>query len=319
MKGKKKSGGKNDNKNFNVKISEDDGQNIILDVKDEDDEEEIDNKEKIDNNNKSKFDTEREILLPNKKNNTKNNNKNNDLLDSNCKLLENINIELIDINNINNDGKDINTKETEEEKILSAFKEGLEIKIKKNETDKSKGNKIESEEAHVLLKKGAIIDIKDFEIFPIRRKKIVNNIFNYFGIKTNPDYELHDYVIFMDECFVYFSLDKIINKYDISLRRIKNFFSLFDVKHIKAEKLTSDEYKIEFEIRFIDYNKENLIGYKTKEIFLDSAYYNMFIRCLREKLDIYGITISPKKQKKINIIITIFIILTFGLGNIYSS
>ena len=214
---------------------------------------------------------------------------------------------------------DEDTKEMEEEKKIREEKEKIEKEEKNkinNIKDKSKPNNIYNSEkdnnypqnksssfpfmnenneindifiydenfsCHMMLKKGNNININDFIIFPILFMEKQKSLFYKMGMINNPSYEPKNYIFFLDEHYLYFAKDEIIQEeMDENTRRITKIVSLFDIKDF-----FNDHYDEHFIIKLTI--KKEMKSEKIFRFYIDQKYFTEFIKLFNLKLNIYGI------------------------------
>jgi len=311
------SAGENDlpKKNFNIHISEDNQEQIEIDDDEEEEEEEDENekeakkdlkekkedknenKNKIQNkeensNNKKDIDNTNNINNEQFNNETKNKEeikKENNIIDNTEKINEKINISKEDeekqSNNIIINDKDnniINTNTKEESK-----QQENNIQIKEDFENIKEENIIEdiNEACHLYLKKGNDFNAKEIYCIPItqiknRKKKSILQKMNVFKKVKN---EIINYKIFMEENFIYFAKDIIIDKKNDALRRIYKVYNIRNILNYTSSKESeNNKYKIAFEIinkKFVN---------KSKEYFIEEQYFKAFNNKMVTKLKIYG-------------------------------
>lgn len=339
----------NKKKKFNVKISdeEENDKNLPpLEVFDQEDEEKNENNfiainddnedENVNPNNRNinknknsnikNVYSEREVLIPEKKaknlitNNQYNQKHSSHLLGDNNYENDLLNADHIKIDIVDSEIKEEKKIDQETTKIISAINQGVKVTIKKNDFDKyNKRNKIY---CHRILRKGEIINIKNFDIFHIKKfAKIPNfsEIFSFFGKSNNTkaehDYELKNYILFFHENFLYFSEDKLINKKEIALRRIKSKYNFHSIKNFKCvlennnniyndinnlnnrNYDSGEKYRVEIEIEKGNNNDENNIesnenngvklGIKIKKFIIDKIDYWKFNQMMKRYINFY--------------------------------
>ena len=182
------------------------------------------------------------------------------------------NIDTNKINNINEDNKII-----EKENIKEVEKINKEIKI------------IDSRETcHLCLKKGNDFNSSEIYCYPITKNKKRKSVFQKVGLFTKPKYDLLNYKIFFDECFIYFSRDIILDKKNTSKRRINNVLKIKNIINYTNTK-ENNEYHIVLEI----INKNGIK--KNKEFTIDEKYLEAFNNEINNGLQLYGALYTKNK------------------------
>ena len=276
-------------KSFNIHISEDNQEEIEI-ADDEEEEEEEDepeqkaktvlknNEEDKDNNSYSKD----------------NNNKNDNNLKSKNNIdLENINNNQINSNSNNQEIKNENIISNKENRIPNNNNKKEETKeIKNKEIKENENINIEEEDiikninevCHLYLKKGNDFNSKEIYCIPItqiknRKKKSVLQKMNVFKKVKN---EVINFKIFFEENFIYFAKDIIIDKKNKDSRRICKIYNIRNIINYSSNKeIGSNKYKIEIDIL----NKKFIK--KSKEYFVEEAYYKDFNDIMNKKLKLY--------------------------------
>ena len=295
-------------KSFNIQISEDNQEEIELDDEEEEEEEENEQekkKELKEDKKENKDKEENTIEIKEKENNNINKednidqNKQKDLIDNkeeSKKEKEEIKEENNTIKDIDKDKEKKNIS-IEEEKIetnkiilndkkLEINANNKEEKIK-NENDNKEEYLIEediNETSHLYLKKGNVFNYKEIYCIPLtqiknQKKKSLLQKMNIF---KKPKNEEIIYIIFIEENFIYFAKDIIVDKKNEDLRRIYKVYNIRNILNYTSNKeKESNKYKIEIEIM----NKKLVRKYK--EYFIEENYYNEFNDIIKQKLDIY--------------------------------
>ena len=307
------SAGENDlpKKNFNIHISEDNQEQIEIDDDEEEEEEEDENEkeakkdlqEKKENQNENQNNIQTKIENSNDKKDIDNtNNIKNEQFNNETKNKEEIKKE----NNTEKNNEKINTPKEDEEKqsnniiindkdsniINTNTKEESKrqennIKIKEDSENIKEENIIEdiNEACHLYLKKGNDFNAKEIYCIPIsqiknRKKKSILQKMNVFKKAKN---EVINYKIFMEENFIYFAKDIIIDKKNDALRRIYKVYNIRNILNYTSSKESeNNKYKIVFEI----INKKSVN--KSKEYFIEEQYFKAFNDKMFKKLKIYG-------------------------------
>ena len=166
-------------------------------------------------------------------------------------------------NNINNDNNKIN----EEEKI--------ENNIKENTLNEH------FETCHLCLKKGNDFNSDEIYCIPIIRNKKKKSVLQKFGLFKKPKYDLVNYKIFFDECFIYLSKDIIIDKKNTNKRRINNVLKIKNIINFSTKK-EQNNYFVTIDI----YNKNGVL--KNKEFFVEEKYFEYFNKEINKSLELYG-------------------------------
>ena len=301
------SAGENDlpKKNFNIHISEDNQEQIEIDDDEEEEEEEDENekeakkdleeKKEDKNENQNKIQN-KEVNSNNKKdidninniNNATKNKEENNKIDNTEKNKDKGNTakeEEKESNNIIINDKSnniINTNTKEESK-----QQENNNQIKEDFENIKEENIIEdiNEACHLYLKKGNDFNAKEIYCIPItqiknRKKKSILQKMNVFKKVKN---EIINYKIFMEENFIYFTKDIIIDKKNDALRRIYKVYNIRNILNYTSSKESeNNKYKIAFEVinkKFVN---------KSKEYFIEEQYFKAFNDKMVTKLKIYG-------------------------------
>ena len=311
------SAGENDfpKKNFNIHISEDNQEQIEIDDDEEEEEEEDENeketkkdfqeKKEDKNENQNNIQTKEENSN-NKKNIDNTNNINNEQINNVTNIKEEIKKENNIIDNTEKNNEKVNTIKEEEEKdsnnIIINDKDNNIINTNTNEESKQQENNIQikedsenikeeniiediNEACHLYLKKGNDFNAKEIYCIPIsqiknRKKKSILQKMNVFKKVKN---EVINYKIFMEENFIYFAKDIIIDKKNDALRRIYKVYNIRNILNYTSSKESeNNNYKIVFEI----INKKYVN--KSKEYFIEEQYFKAFNDKMIKKLKIYG-------------------------------
>ena len=136
---------------------------------------------------------------------------------------------------------------------------------------------------HMMLKKGNNININDFIIFPILFLEKQKSLFYKMGMINNPSYEPKNYIFFLDEHYLYFAKDEIIQEeMDENTRRITKIVSLFDIKDFFNDH-NDEHFIIKLTI------KKEMKSEKIFRFYIDQKYFTEFIKLFNLKLNIYGI------------------------------
>ena len=306
------SAGENDlpKKNFNIHISEDNQEQIEIDDDEEEEEEEEDENEK-----EAKKDLEEK---KEDKNENQNKIQNKEENSNNKKDIENINIinnatknkeekkeenNKIDNTEKNKDkGNTAKEEEKESNNIIINDKSNNIINTNTKEESKQQENNNQikedfenikeeniiediNEACHLYLKKGNDFNAKEIYCIPIsqiknRKKKSILQKMNVFKKAKN---EVINYKIFMEENFIYFAKDIIIDKKNDALRRIYKVYNIRNILNYTSSKESeNNKYKIVIEI----INKKFLN--KSKEYFIEEQYFKAFNDKMVTKLKIYG-------------------------------
>ena len=138
------------------------------------------------------------------------------------------------------------------------------------------------ETCHICLKKGNDFNSNEMQCFPIVRNKKKKSMFQKIGFFKKPKYDLVNYKLFFDECFIYLSKDIIIDKKDNSKRRINNVLKIKNIINYSTKKDQNNKYHIIIEI----INKNEII--KNKEIFIEEKYFKNFNEEMNKSLKLYG-------------------------------
>ena len=271
---------KNENINLDVKKeakeNENENKNKVISAKEEEEEKQkqkdINNNLNDNNNinNVKNVKNEEKVVKDNANINdkeVKNNNENG----SNSKIIEENNKkdnianknEIKEENNINNDNNKIN----EEEKI--------ENNIKENTLNEH------FETCHLCLKKGNDFNSDEIYCIPIIRNKKKKSVLQKFGLFKKPKYDLVNYKIFFDECFIYLSKDIIIDKKNTNKRRINNVLKIKNIINFNTKK-EQNNYFVTIDI----YNKNGVL--KNKEFFVEEKYFEYFNKEINKSLELYG-------------------------------
>jgi hypothetical protein len=303
-------------KNFNIHISEDNQEQIEIDDDEEEEEEEDETEkevkkdvnekkeDKIENQNniqtkvEENINNEKIIDNANNINNEKVNNETsnkeekkqeNNIINNTEKTNEKINTakeEGKESNNIilnDNNEIDINSSTKEDSKP----QENIDNQIKEDFENMKEENIIENinEACHLYLKKGNDFNAKEIYCIPItqiknRKKKSLLQKMNVFKKVKN---EVISYKIFMEENFLYFAKDIIIDKKNDDLRRIYKVYNIRNILNYTSSKESENsKYKIVFEMvnkKFVN---------KSKEYFIEEQYFKAFNNEVMKKLKIYG-------------------------------
>ena len=107
-------------------------------------------------------------------------------------------------------------------------------------------------------------------------------MFQKIGFFKKQKYDLVNYKLFFDECFIYLSKDIIIDKKDNSKRRINNVLKIKNIINYSTKKDQNNKYHIIIEI----INKNEII--KNKEIFIEEKYFKNFNEEMNKSLKLYG-------------------------------
>ena len=292
-----------DNKNENI-ISDDKDKKIDKEIKNENINPDIKNEAK-ENENKNKDISAKEEekqkqniknsnlndnnSINNVKNETKVNKDNTNIDDkevkkidennSNSKIIEeknkkeNIN-EIKEENNINNDNN------IKEENIIN---DNNKINNEENIENSIKENTLKEyfETCHLCLKKGNDFNSDEIYCIPIIRNKKKKSVLQKFGLFKKPKYDLVNYKIFFDECFIYLSKDIVIDKKNINKRRINNVLKIKNIINFNTKK-EQNNYFVTIDI----YNKNGVL--KNKEFFIEEKYFEYFNREINKSLELYG-------------------------------
>ena len=304
-------------KNFNIHISEDNQEQIEIDDDEEEEEEEdeTEKEEKKDLNEKKEDETENQNNIQSKVEENINNEKiidnanniNHEKVNNETNNKEEIKQENNIINNTEKTNEKINTAKEEEGKesnniILndninndintstkedSKPQENIDNQIKEDFENMKEENLIEdiNEACHLYLKKGNDFNAKEIYCIPItqiknRKKKSLLQKMNVFKKEKN---EVINYKIFMEENFIYFAKDIIIDKKNDALRRIYKVYNIRNILNYTSSKESeNNKYKIVFEMvnkKFVN---------KSKEYFIEEQYFKDFNNEVMKKLKIYG-------------------------------
>ena len=199
------------------------------------------------------------------------NNSNSKIIEEKNKK-ENIN-EIKEENNINNDNN------IKEENIINDNN-----KINKEEkTENIKENTLNEhfETCHLCLKKGNDFNSDEIYCIPIIRNKKKKSVLQKFGLFKKPKYDLVNYKIFFDECFIYLSKDIVIDKKNTSKRRINNVLKIKNIINFNTKK-EQNNYFVTIDI----YNKNGVL--KSKEFFVEEKYFEYFNKEINKSLELYG-------------------------------
>ena len=244
----------------------------------------INNPEKITENKEEVI--QNEIKEENININNNNDEKNNELKSEEKKEKD---------NNISSDvNKIINIEEKEEIKNIENNNEIKEISDNNNEKNIENLDDID-ESCHLYLKIGN--DFNSKEIYCISLSKVRGAKKKSFLQKMNVFKKVKDeiinYVVFLDENFIYLAKDIIVDKKNDVLRRIKKIYNIRNIFNYRSEKISEEnKYKIEFQT----INKKNI--QKTKEYFIEEQYYKEFNDTMIKKLKLFGNDIKKDETKK---------------------
>lgn len=203
-----------------------------------------------------------------------NNNINSKIIEENNKKDKDNNINEIkeDINKSNNNIKEENII-NDNNKINN--EDNAENSIKESELNDN------FETCHLCLKRGNDFNSDEIFCLPILRNKKKKSVLQKFGLFKKPKYDLVNYKIFFDECFIYLSKDIIIDKKNTSKRRINNVLKIKNIININTKK-EQNKYFVTIDI----YNKNGVL--KNKEFFLDEKYFEYFNKEINKSLEMYG-------------------------------
>ena len=303
-------------KNFNIHISEDNLEVFTIGDEEEEEEEEEEKEEndKKDKNKKDKNENdikenniiendvkeinnnkEDKLNIENKNNQEISNEKeeNNNKINENIKDIENENNINNNINNIYKD-EDNNLNKNTIIQINEENKENIQSNIEEeNESSDNKEVKDENEKrkkiindnfdtCHLFLRKGNDFNSNEINCFPIIRNKKKKNVFQKIGFFKKPKYDLVNYKIFFDECFIYLSRDIILDKKNTSKRRINNVLKVKNIINYTTSKEENNKYRIIIEI----INKNGNL--KNKEFFIEENYFGAFNEEINNSLKLYG-------------------------------
>ena len=242
---------KNKNEDISVKEEEKEKQNIK-------------NNNLNDSNNINNIKDETKIVKDTKiddkeaKNNI-DNSSNSKIIDENNKKGNNENInEIKEENNIINDNNKINKEENSENSINENF-----------------------ETCHLCLKKGNDFNSDEIYCIPIIRNKKKKSVLQKFGLFKKAKYDLVNYKIFFDECFLYLSKDIVIDKKNANKRRINNVLKIKNIINFNTKK-EQNNYFVTIDI----YNKNGIL--KNKEFFIEEKYFDYFNKEINKSLELYG-------------------------------
>ena len=309
-------------RNFNIHLSEDNLEVFQIGDEEEEEEEDEDEKEKEkekenkeDKKEEKKEEEKKEEKNENDKNiseNTKNeeitnknqnniNNINNDeIINENEDNITNIkiqdnkilnnNIDNTNINNINEENKEnINNNINNIKEESDNNKENKDNKDNKDNEDiknenKNKENLMNNyfETCHICLKKGNDFNSNEMQCFSIVRNKKKKSMFQKIGFFKKPKYDLVNYKLFFDECFIYLSKDIILDKKDNSKRRINNVLKIKNIINYTSTKEQNNKYHIIIEI----INKNGNL--KNKELYIEEQYFKSFNEEINKSLKLYG-------------------------------
>ena len=149
--------------------------------------------------------------------------------------------------------------------------------------------------SHLMLKKGNDFYINDFEIIPVILLEKQKNIFYKLKMFSKVIKEPKDYLLFLDEHFLYFAKDELIEEEfedfkDEYKRRISKIVSLYDLCDISFEKSNSGRYMIKLEIK----NSKGVM--KMMEFSVIDYFFNIFMKKINIKLSLYGIDFFSNKN-----------------------
>ena len=175
----------------------------------------------------------------------------------------------------NNENKNINT--TSSNKILPQF------------------DYEEYFSSHLLLKKGNDFYINDFEIIPVILLEKQKSFLYKIKMVSKTIKEPKDYLLFLDEYFLYFAKDELVEEEfegyrDEYKRRINKVVSLYDLCDISFEKRNGGRYMIKLEIK----NSKGVL--KTIEFSVIEHFFNIFMKKINIKLSLYGIDFFSNKN-----------------------
>jgi hypothetical protein len=179
-------------------------------------------------------------------------------------------------NNINND----NNIDRKEENIINDNnkinnEEKLENSINENRLNEH------FETCHLCLKKGNDFNSDEIYCIPIIRNKKKKSVLQKFGLFKKPKYDLVNYKIFFDECFIYLSKDIVIDKKNTNKRRINNVLKIKNIINFNTKK-EQNNYFVTIDI----YNKNGVL--KNKEFFVEEKYFEYFNKEINKSLELYG-------------------------------
>ena len=276
---------KNENINQDIKkeTKENKNKNEIISVKEEESQKQnIKNSNLNDTHNINDVKNETKVIKDNantddkevKKNDNNNISKN---IEENNKKENNDNInEIKEENNINND----NNIDRKEENIINDNnkinnEEKLENSINENRLNEH------FETCHLCLKKGNDFNSDEIYCIPIIRNKKKKSVLQKFGLFKKPKYDLVNYKIFFDECFIYLSKDIVIDKKNTNKRRINNVLKIKNIINFNTKK-EQNNYFVTIDI----YNKNGVL--KNKEFFVEEKYFEYFNKEINKSLELYG-------------------------------
>ena len=185
--------------------------------------------------------------------------------------------------NIINNIKEKDKKETNENKNNIINKENNEHNI--NRENILNNN---SETCHLYLKKGNDFNSNEIYCIPVSRNKKKKSVFQKIGLFKKPKYDLVNYKIFFDESFIYLAKDIIIDKMNISKRRINNVLKIKNIINYSYTK-DNNKYIVTIEIK----NKNDIK--KNKEFFIEEKYFASFNEEINKGLKLYGGLYIKKK------------------------
>ena len=276
---------KNENINQDIKkeTKENKNKNEIISVKEEESQKQnIKNSNLNDTHNINDVKNETKVIKDNantddkevKKNDNNNISKN---IEENNKKENNDNInEIKEENNINND----NNIDRKEENIINDNnkinnEEKLENSINENRLNEH------FETCHLCLKKGNDFNSDEIYCIPIIRNKKKKSVLQKFGLFKKPKYDLVNYKIFFDECFIYLSKDIVIDKKNTNKRRINNVLKIKNIINFNTKK-EQNNYFVTIDI----YNKNGVL--KSKEFFVEEKYFEYLNKEINKSLELYG-------------------------------
>ena len=149
--------------------------------------------------------------------------------------------------------------------------------------------------SHLMLKKGNDFYINDFEIIPVILLEKQKNFLYKLKMVTKLVKEPKDYLLFLDEYYLYFAKDELIEEEfegykDEYKRRINKVISLYDLCDISFEKNNGGRYMIKLEIK----NSKGII--KPVEFSVIDYFFDIFMKKINIKLSLYGIDFFSHKN-----------------------
>ncbi len=169
------------------------------------------------------------------------------------------------------------------------------VKIKDNDKKEyeipTKENIIKDniETCHLYMKKGNDFNSNEIYCIPVCRNKKKKSVFQKIGFFKKPKYDLINYILFFDECFIYLSKDIIIDKLNTSKRRINNVLKIKNIINYTSSK-ENNKYRVLIEI----INKNGIT--KQKEFFIENNFFTIFDEEINKSLKLYG-GLYMKKEK----------------------